>query len=132
MGKKNLNEIITRIQIEITNLSEALEIIEVSQNSVKRDRFCKKRNMSYTQFMKAFLRAKNEIFMYPLLYHTQQAIINMRKSTQKEYKILHDNTVKVLKTMIDKGKEKKLKSVDNMEKLLSDLKDKKVEKKEKV
>ena len=127
MGNKNLNEIITRIQIEITNLSEALEIIEVSQNSIKRDRFCKKRSMSYTQFMRAFTRAKNEILMYPLLYHTQQAIINMRKSTQKEYKILHDNTVKVLKEMISKVKEReKPKSVDAMETLLNDLKEEKV------
>ena len=76
--------------------------------------------------MQYYQTARNEILMYPVIIHGMKAIIELRKKTKQEYKTLHENIVKILQEMIEKVKEQEKPAINEMEKILADLKKDKV------
>ena len=120
--KKDINKIIHQIRIETTNLNNALEILEVARHSIKREKYCKKYKINYVKFMQLYEKARNEILMYPVVIHGMKAIIELRNKTKKEYKVLNKNIIEILQKMIEKVKEKEKPAINEMEKVLIDLK----------
>lgn len=120
--KRDMNRIIDQIRSEVANLNEALTVIEVSQNSIKRDRYCKKKKISYSQFMGMFTMARNEILMYPVVVQGMKAVIDLKKSTKKEYESVHKNIIDILTDLIEKAKQKDTPEIKKMEKVLQEVK----------
>lgn len=120
--KKDINPIIESIQKEVRNLNAALYVIEISQNSIKRERYCKKFKLNLNQFLALYNQARNEIMMYPVQLNAMKAVINLRGKTKKEYNTLQDNVYEILNKMIDKVVEAEKESkLNEMEKFLNGL-----------
>ncbi len=120
--KKDINKIIHQIRKEVSNLNNALEILEVARHSIKREKYCKKYKIDYVKFMQFYQTARNEILMYPVIIHGMKAIIDLRRNIKKEYEVLHENIVQILQEMIEKAKEQDKPAINEMEKVLADLK----------
>lgn len=120
MNKQDVNTIITKIREETSNLYDALQIIEVSHSSIKREKYCKKYNISYTDFMNIYNRVRNEIMMYPVVVNTMKAIIDQRNKTKKEHDTLYKMIIDILQEMIEKVKNQKNES--ELEKMKSYVK----------
>lgn len=106
MKDEELKELIVKIRKESTNLFEMLNIIEVSQNSVKRDRLSKKNKFTYPDFMKAYRASRNSIMLYPIYVNVMESIICEKPGIKKKYEKALDEVMQELERLVNIEKEK--------------------------
>lgn len=119
MKESEMKELLIKIGKETLRFGEIITILEVSQNSIKRERYCKKHGISYDQFMQLYRNSKSSIVEYPVCINIMEAVINSHKGVKKEYTALLNE---VMKTLNEDYEKSKMTKADEMEKLLTDLK----------
>lgn len=129
MNSKKFDYLCQKIYQTTMNIQEMLKIIEVAGNSIKREKYCKQHNLTYTQFMEAYKQAKGEFLDQPVYFCCMELIISESFLGKGKYKKLVKKVVSHFRELYKKS-EKIQSKADEMEAMLKSLKEDKSEKKE--
>lgn len=106
ISDKEKQELIYRIRQESQNLQNVMDALEVRHSSLKREHFCKKHKMNFSQYIRAVKMGRSEMILYPLYMNCVDLVFSKNKKAQKDYRDLLNSVMKVLQVLIDKEKKK--------------------------
>lgn len=127
MKQKEFDKLVHIVYNESMQMQQAIEMIAVSENSTKRERYCKKWNLTYTQFVEAFTKIKGELMNYPVQMCCMEHIILSSPFKKKKFLQLFGKVVNEFRELFKKSQkhETQQTAATEMEKLLKTLKEEK-------